>query len=84
MTDRTYDAIFTRYLGPTNTRGFRIKASARGLSATVPLDHALGLVERHEKAVRALLAKLGWNDHATALAGETPDGRGYVFVAIGA
>lgn len=78
----TYNAIFTRYLGPTNTRGSRIKATARGLSVTIPLDHALDLTERHEKAARALLGKLGWYDRDTALAGETPDGRGYVFVAI--
>lgn len=78
----TYNAIFTRYLGPTNTKGSRIKASARGLSVTIPLDHALDLVERHEKAARALLGKLGWYDRDTALAGETPDGKGYVFVAI--
>ena len=77
-----YNAIFTRYLGPTNTKGSRIKASARGLSVTVPLDYALDLVERHEKAARELLAKLGWQDRQTALAGETPDERGYVFVAI--
>lgn len=78
----TYNAIFTRYLGPTNTKGSRIKATARGVSVTVPLDHSLDLVERHEKAARALLVKLGWQDHRTALAGETPDERGYVFVAI--
>ena len=77
-----YNAIFTRYIGPTNTKGSRIKASARGLSVTIPLDYALGLVERHEAAARALMVKLGWQSDASALAGETPDGRGYVFVAI--
>lgn len=78
----TYNAIFTRYLCPTNTKGSRIKAMARGLSVTIPLDHALDMPERHEKAARALLGKLGWYNSDTALAGETPDGRGYIFVAI--
>lgn len=78
----TYTAIFTRYLGLTNTKGRRIKATARGISVTIPLDYALDMTERHEKAARALLGKLGWYDRDTALAGETPDGRGYVSVAI--
>lgn len=37
-------AIITRYLGPTNVRGSRIKAGARRgremLTVTVPYDHA--------------------------------------------
>lgn len=78
----TYLAIFTRYLGPTDTKGSRIKATARGLSVTIPLNHALDLTERHEKAAWALMVKHGWNDRDVALAGETPDGKGYVFVTV--
>lgn len=78
----TYNAIHTRYLGPTNSKGSRIKALCRGLSATVPLDHALDLVARHEVAARAVADKLGWHDSELALAGESLDERGYVFVAI--
>lgn len=78
----TYIAIFTRYLGPTNTKGSRVKATRGGLSVTIPLDYASDLVERHKKAAWALMVKYGWNDRDVALAGETPDGKGYVFVAV--
>lgn len=51
-------AVETKYLGPTNTRGSRIKATAlsgRGKSVIVPYDHALSTTENHERLAAHVL-----------------------------
>jgi len=54
-------AITVRYLGPTNTRGARLKASDRdGSSITVSYDHGLNRDELYDSAALALCAKMGW------------------------
>lgn len=54
-------AIVTKYYGPTNTRGSRIKAtSASGKSLTLPWAYELGVDENHAAAAVALAQKLGW------------------------
>lgn len=55
-------AIRTKYLGPSNVKGSRIKATDEdGNSKTIPYDHATAGVEaRHAKAAKALVDKLGW------------------------
>lgn len=73
-------AIHTKFLGPTNTRGARIKASVRAPggrieSVIVSYDYDS---KGHEKAANALRAR-HWPAHPMHLAGETLDGRGYVF-----
>ena len=73
-------AITTKFLGPTNFRGSRIKASAksgRGLSVTIPYPHELSQSAAHAAAALALCAKMNWTPD-TLHAGATPDG--YVFV----
>lgn len=52
--------ITTKYLGPTNTRGARIKATAvgRNRSVTVSYPHTLVLGAAHMAAARALVIKL--------------------------
>lgn len=73
-------AITTKYLGPTNTRGGRIKASAksgRDLSVTIPYPHELSQSGAHAAAALALCAKMNWKPD-TLHTGATPDG--YVFV----
>lgn len=55
-------AIQTKYRGPTNVRGARIKATAQAGSITVPYDYALGIDENHAAAARALAETLGWWD----------------------
>jgi len=79
-------AIHTKYVGPTNTKGARIKASCvRGrekLSVSVSFDYALGCEERHAQAVFALLAKFApelAKDHKLYCCGSTMDNLGYVF-----
>lgn len=53
-------AIATRYLGPTNTRGSRVKAHCEAGSLTVGWDHALNPFQNHQAAALALAAKLKW------------------------
>ncbi len=53
-------AIRVRYLGPTNTKGSRIKAmSADGKSVTVSKTYSDD-VSDEKRAVAALCKKLGW------------------------
>ena len=55
-------AIRTRYLGPTNTHGARVKAiSASGLSATVARDYEKDVESDERRAAVALCRKLGWS-----------------------
>ena len=54
-------AIETKYLGPTNTRGSRIKAyDCDGNQITIPYDYALSHEEPHRKAAAAFIDKMGW------------------------
>lgn len=69
-------AISTKYLGPTNTRGSKVKATAEAGSITLHWDDALDIGENHVAAARALAQKYKWAGiwHG----GATADG--YVFV----
>ena len=76
-------AITTKYLAPTNSRGARIKATAEAGSVTVPYDHALNAFDNHHAAAVALANKFGWmddEDRAYAM-GALPDG-GYVLAFV--
>jgi len=53
-------AITTKFIGPTNTRGSRIKASAYAGTITVAYDHSLNNDENHRAAADALCVKMGW------------------------
>ena len=72
-------SITTKYLGPSNTRGAKIKASsASGISVMVPYDHsAPSDVENHGQAAQALAKKLGWTGEM--IGGSTKDGFVFVF-----
>lgn len=52
--------ITTKYLGPTNYRGERIKARWFDESITVPWDYGIGPSENHDAAALALARKLGF------------------------
>jgi hypothetical protein len=71
-------AIETKFLGPTNARGARVKASAEVGSVTVPWDHWLSTERNHDEAARALILKLGW--YGTWVRGGRADSRGNVYV----
>lgn len=53
-------AIITKYFGPTNSRGARIKATCQAGSITVPWDFSLGVDANHDAAAEALATKLDW------------------------
>ena len=55
-------AIVTRYLGPTNTRPSRIRASCDRGSITIPMPMECIGADAHAVAVRALLAKFHKED----------------------
>jgi hypothetical protein len=70
-------SIETKYLGPTNSRGSRVKAAASGgASITLPWAYDVGSEQNHKRAAEALCRKLGWN--GTYSGGSTKGG--YVFV----
>lgn len=71
-------AITTRYLGPTDHRGSRVKASCQALSVTQSWDDALSVDANHLAAAKSLATKLRWLGewHGAAL----PDGTGNVYV----
>lgn len=76
-------AIHTKYIPATDTRGARIKAynesNPRGL--LVSIDYSLGDVERHFKAAQMFIDnKLSYAPlHKTMAYGGSADGKGYVF-----
>jgi hypothetical protein len=78
-------AIVTKFIGPTNYRGARYKATCEAGTLTLDSDHALGSEANHVRVARALIKRLGWF-HDTArgdtygdwYSGGTKDG--YVFV----
>lgn len=55
-------AILTKYLGPTNYRGSRIKAmaSSRGPYVVLPWDYGLDQTGNHDAAAAELAAQLDW------------------------
>ena len=71
-------AIVTKYLGPTDSRGSRIKATAaNGESVTVPYGFSGDEYSRHERAAKALMQKLEWDGEI--IGGSLRDGYAWVF-----
>ena len=70
-------AIQTRYFGPTNYRGSRIKATAAAGSVTISYPHELSGQACHRKAAQALAEKFGWKGEL--LGGQLANGD-YAFV----
>jgi hypothetical protein len=73
-------AIETKYLRATDTKGSRIKASAFGGSITVGYDYELDVSANHRAAASALIAKMGWS--GAYAQGGNAKGDGDVFVKI--
>ena len=74
-------AIITKYFGPTNSRGSRIKATCAAGSVTISYPYELSGQACHRAAADALVQKMGWNDahYGGLLGGQLPSGE-YVFV----
>jgi hypothetical protein len=70
-------AIETKYIGHSNTRGARVKASAQAGSITIPWDDALDTDGNHDAAARALAHKLHWT--GKLVGGGLKRGNCYVF-----
>lgn len=73
-------AIETRYLGPTDSKGARVVARAQAGRVTVAWDYAADTDANHEAAARKLAAKLGWGGRLVG--GGNAKGDGYVFVIV--
>jgi hypothetical protein len=74
-----YQAITTKYLGPTNYRGARIKAyTESGISLTISYPYELNPEEGHLQAADKLKTQLGWEGKLIQGAIKT----GYVFVLV--
>jgi len=70
-------AIITKFIPATNTRGARIKASAWAGSVVIPYDYSGD--EAHWKAACAFIDRFGW-DAIGWTRGGSPDASGFVFV----
>lgn len=58
-------AITTKYIGPTNTKGARIKATAGAGSITVTYDYDGSAEDAHKIAAYALVKKMEWDGKLT-------------------
>ena len=69
-------AIITKYLGPTDHRGSRVKATCQAGSLTLEWDDTLDLDANHRVAAIALAEKLGWTGafYGDLISGGMPDG----------
>ena len=71
--------IEAKYMGPSETHGARIKATASGgFSLTVKKDHSLTDYANHERAAKTLVEKLNWPGQWVCGGTKT----GYIFVNI--
>lgn len=71
-------AILTKYIGPTNTKGSRIKASCAAGSITVDFHSfdAIDNEDRYNQVAAMLASKLGWTGkhYGTLASGCLPNG----------
>lgn len=74
-------AIITKYLPATNSRGSRIKATCQAGSVTISYPYDLTGMCCHAAAAKALVEKLGWGHahYGDLMGGGLPSGN-YVFV----
>ena len=71
-------AILTTYVGPTGSRGSRVRAKAELASALVPYDDALTNEANHRAAAQALADSLGIRNRF--ISGFTAAGYAHVFL----
>ena len=73
-------AIETKYLGPTNHRGARIKATCQATKVTVSWDWSCSVDRSHDEAAKDLIVKMGW--FGAWVRGASADGKGNVYVNL--
>lgn len=72
-------AIQTKFIGPSETRGARVKAWIENIPVILPWDHALEVVDNHGAAARKLAELLRWSGRLVG--GTLPDeSMAWVFV----
>ncbi len=64
MTSTRRQAITTKFLGPTNHHGSRIKATCEAGSLYFECDDALDIDDNHAMAAAMLASRYGWLGHA--------------------
>lgn len=74
----TCQAITTKFIPATDTRGSRVKATANGGTVTLDYDHAMNGDENHTEAARQLADRLNWRGQW--FSGGLPNEGGYCFV----
>ena len=72
-------AIITKFLPCTNTKGSRIKATCQAGSIIIDYPHELSGMNCHAKAAYALLSKMHWN--YKLVGGQLPS-HDYAFVML--
>ena len=76
-------AIVTKFIGPTNFRPARVRATSQAGSITHTWDHSLDVDGNHDLAARTLATRYGWLDHGVYLVGGgLPDGTGNAYVMV--
>lgn len=77
-------AIVTKFIGPTNYRGARVKARAQAGSVVVPWDHGRDVDYNHKLAALVLAERYGWPAKwADWTGGGLPDGTGNCYTLNG-
>lgn len=77
-------AITTKFVAPTNTKGTRISAKCVAGTITVPYEYAGSEEDAHKIAAYALVKKLGWDkDNCGKLATGQQHNGNYVHVFTG-
>jgi len=76
-----YQAIQTKFFGPNNSKGDRIKVSSQAKTKWVGWDYGLGIDENHRSAALELIQELGWvgENYGSPIGGCLKDGS-YVWV----
>lgn len=72
-------AIITKFLPCTNTKGSRIKATCQAGSIIIDYPHELSGMDCHAKAAYALLSKMHWD--YKLVGGQLPS-HDYAFVML--
>jgi|DEB0MinimDraft_6_1074348.scaffolds.fasta_scaffold03138_7 hypothetical protein len=76
--------ITTKYLGPTNHRGSRVKAVCSAKSITIDWNHSLNSDENHWNAAEQLIRDLSWHNNVSQwVAGHLPEGSSHWMVFTG-
>lgn len=75
-------AIVTKYLGPTNVKGSRVKATAQAGSVTLSWDDAANSAENHAAAAQALVRRFGWAAGQPRLVGGAGPRNEYVWALV--